>query len=92
VTGGRGSAVLVGAVGALAAAVPLRRAVAGRPRWTRSNYRGTTVSLAGGPAVAIGALAAATCAAAPGAVVCGTVAGVLGLYDDLFGETHARAG
>lgn len=60
------------------------------PRWARSNYRGSTVNLAGGPALA----AAATLSAAAGAgsarragavLVAGLGAGAVGLYDDLVG-------
>ena len=70
--------------------IVLRRVAVGRPRWQRTNFRGTTVSLTAGPAVAAGALAGAAGAGVPGALLCGGAAGALGLYDDLYGDTHAR--
>jgi len=69
----------------------LRRAVAGRPRWVRSNFRGRAVHLSAGPAVAGAAIAGAALAPAAGAaVLAGGAAAALGLYDDLYGDTHAR--
>jgi UDP-N-acetylmuramyl pentapeptide phosphotransferase/UDP-N-acetylglucosamine-1-phosphate transferase len=59
--------------------------------WQRTNYRGRTVSLVGGPSLA----AAATVSAAAGApsvvaalaaVTAGLGAGAVGLYDDLVGQ------
>lgn len=56
----------------------------------RTNYRGRTVSLAGGPALAAGAtlgaaLGAPGPAVAAAAITAGTTAGAVGLYDDLVG-------
>jgi UDP-N-acetylmuramyl pentapeptide phosphotransferase/UDP-N-acetylglucosamine-1-phosphate transferase len=88
---------LLAAAGAAAGAVALaqvrrRTAPAGVPtaRWARSNYRGSTVDLAGGPALAVaataGALAgSADAGSAAAAVVAGLGAGGVGLYDDLVG-------
>ena len=81
------------AAGALAFAGErlLRHAVEGQFRWTRSNFRGRTVSLSAGPAVAGAALTAtALSPATGGAVLVGGTAAALGLYDDLYGDTHAR--
>ena len=68
-----------------------------RPRVTRTtrgrrrNYRDREVLLSAGPAATAGALVATGClASAPAAVVVGATAGVLGLYDDLYGDSHAR--
>lgn len=69
----------------------LRPAVADRQRWTRSNFRGRDVQLSAGPALAGAAIV--TIAFAPatrGAVLAGGTAAALGLYDDLYGDTHAR--
>jgi UDP-GlcNAc:undecaprenyl-phosphate GlcNAc-1-phosphate transferase len=66
----------------------------GAERWTRSNFRGDQVSLALGPAVAIGGLVGLAAAGAGGrrASAIGLVAGTaaVGLYDDLYGDRHAR--
>lgn len=56
----------------------------------RTNFRGRTVSLAGGPALAAGAtlgaaLGAPGPAVAAAAVTAGAAAGAVGLYDDLVG-------
>jgi UDP-N-acetylmuramyl pentapeptide phosphotransferase/UDP-N-acetylglucosamine-1-phosphate transferase len=59
-------------------------------QWQRSNYRGARVSLAGGPTVAIGALTGAANQSSAAAFACGASAAVLGLYDDLYGDSHAR--
>jgi hypothetical protein len=48
------------------------------------------VDLAGGPAAAIGVLAALVAAQAPAATLATAAAAGLGLYDDLAGHTHAR--
>lgn len=88
---------LVGAVAAgatLAALAAVRRWPPGGPqRWRRTNFRGRTVDLLGGPAAIAGAVATGVALAAtgsPGALVVTATAGGLGLYDDLAGETHAR--
>lgn len=59
-------------------------------RWARTNFRGRTVSLAGGPALA-GAAALTAAAGAPGPaaaaalLTAGLGSGAVGLYDDLVG-------
>lgn len=59
-------------------------------RWRRQNYRGRTVSLAGGPALAAGLVSGSVLGRAwPAGVAAATAAG-FGLYDDLAGDTHAR--
>lgn len=95
-TGLVGRVVLI-AAGAAASAVALaglRRLTetAGQPapRWSRSNFRGRTVNLVGGPAVAGAAVVAAAAGArgpaqAAVALTAGATAGVVGLYDDLVG-------
>jgi hypothetical protein len=65
----------------------------GTAGWTRSNFRGEPVSLALGPAVALGGLAGladsgSTSRRAAMGLVAGTAA--VGLYDDLYGDRHAR--
>ncbi|MGH8829396.1 MAG: hypothetical protein ACRDVZ_17690, partial [Jiangellaceae bacterium] len=60
----------------------------GRQRWERTNHRGGTVTLAAGPAVALGA--AAGVAIAPGVsrrvraagILTSLAVGTVGLYDD----------
>jgi UDP-N-acetylmuramyl pentapeptide phosphotransferase/UDP-N-acetylglucosamine-1-phosphate transferase len=61
------------------------------PVWQRANYRGRTVSLAGGPSLAVAAAASAAAgapnvAAAAAAMTAGLGAGAVGLYDDLVGQ------
>jgi len=69
----------------------LRRVVAQRTRWTRTNFRGRTVQLSAGPALAGAAIVAvAGTPGAGGGVLAGSAAAALGLYDDLYGDTHAR--
>lgn len=86
---GRGRRLLLAAAGAVAA----RAALAGLrritepdgkpiPPWARTNFRGDTVNLAGGPAVAA---AAAITTGSPAGLVAGLGAGAVGLYDDLVG-------
>ena len=76
---------------ALAAEQGLRRVAATHPRWTRHNYRDRTVVLSGGPGAVAGALVATGClASAPGALAVGASGAALGLYDDLYGDSHAR--
>jgi len=65
----------------------------------RTNFRGRTVSLAGGPALAVGATVAAAAGADSGsaraaALVAGLGAGAVGGYDDLVGgrPEHAAKG
>lgn len=69
----------------------LRAVVADDPRWTRTNYRRRAVLLTGGPAVAGAAIAgAAVSGGGAGPLLAGGTAAVLGLYDDLYGDSHAR--
>lgn len=86
-----GRLLLVGA-GVLAARTALRTVSAG-PRAAvldRTNFRGRTVTLAGGPALAAGAsvaaaLGAASPPAAAAALAAGIGSGAVGLYDDIVG-------
>lgn len=78
-----------GAVAARVALTPLR--VWAPPQWHRTNFRGSTVSLAGGPALAVAASVTAAAgapgpAAAAAALTAGLGAGGVGLYDDLVGQ------
>lgn len=82
-------AALAAAVAAGAEPV-LRRAVGGHDRWRRRNFRDREVVLSGGPAVAAGVLVAVAVPPLPAAVIAGASAAVLGLYDDLYGDRHAR--
>ncbi|BCJ67951.1 hypothetical protein [Polymorphospora rubra] len=84
--------LLVAGVGVLAARAALG-AVAATPQapaLDRTNFRGRTVTLAAGPALAVGASVAAA-AGAPGpasgaaAAVAGLACGAVGLYDDVVG-------
>lgn len=88
--------LLAGAVAVRAALPAVRTAATGRSRldpgarWLRSNFRGRTVSLAGGPALA-GPVALTAAAGAPGlaaavaVLTAGLGSGAVGLYDDLVG-------
>jgi UDP-GlcNAc:undecaprenyl-phosphate/decaprenyl-phosphate GlcNAc-1-phosphate transferase len=71
----------------------LRSDPVGPDRWERTNYRGREVTLLLGPAVGIGALAG-VCAAAPrartAALLAVSSAAAVGVYDDLYGDRHAR--
>lgn len=91
---GRGRQFLAAAASAVVTASVLaarnRFGAAGSDRWSRKNYRGRTVSLAGGPAVAAGLMTGATASAAWPAAVAATTAAAFGLYDDLAGDSHAR--
>jgi UDP-N-acetylmuramyl pentapeptide phosphotransferase/UDP-N-acetylglucosamine-1-phosphate transferase len=97
-TGWRSAATRLLLAGAGAAAVRLtlptwrgRVATTSPEVWRRTNFRGATVSLAGGPALAaaasltaaVGAPSPATAAAA---LTAGLGAGGVGLYDDLVGQ------
>ncbi|TDC48556.1 hypothetical protein E1212_20850 [Jiangella ureilytica] len=94
-----GSLVAAGAAGA-AAWLASRQVGAAKPGgaelWERKNFRGSTVTLAAGPAVAAGA--AAGIAVAPGlparvrtaGVAAAVAVGAVGLYDDLFGSTASK--
>ncbi|GAA3451658.1 hypothetical protein [Dactylosporangium matsuzakiense] len=87
---------LAGPVGGGVARAVLR-ALQGRPALRRTNFRGRTVSLAGGPALAVGATAGAIVHRpehAAAAAVAGLGSGAVGLYDDLVGgrPEHAAKG
>ncbi|MEU7842641.1 hypothetical protein AB0B39_16950 [Micromonospora sp. NPDC049114] len=84
--------LLIAGAGAAAARYALRevRTAPVGPALQRTNFRGRTVTLAAGPALAAGATAAgvfgATSAASGGAaLVAGLGAGGVGLYDDVVG-------
>ncbi|WBB94623.1 hypothetical protein [Verrucosispora sp. WMMC514] len=84
--------LLVAGAGAVAARYALRviRTAPPAPALERTNFRGRTVTLAGGPALALAASGAAACGAAsvPAAaatLVAGLGAGAVGLYDDVVG-------
>jgi UDP-N-acetylmuramyl pentapeptide phosphotransferase/UDP-N-acetylglucosamine-1-phosphate transferase len=96
-TGRRTALAVTGAVAAraaLAAAAALTDHPAGAP-WRRTNYAGRPVSLLGGPALAAAATTSAALGAPAGqrtaALVVGTVAGVVGGYDDLAGARPEQA-
>jgi UDP-N-acetylmuramyl pentapeptide phosphotransferase/UDP-N-acetylglucosamine-1-phosphate transferase len=79
----------IGAVAARQAGVAARSAVPSAPL-ARTNYRGRSVSLAGGPALALAATGAAALGAGGGrlraaAMVAGIGSGAVGLYDDIVG-------
>ncbi|WP_428983143.1 hypothetical protein [Phytohabitans maris] len=83
----RALAVAAGVAGARA----VLRALGAREALSRTNFRGRTVSLAGGPALAAGAavsaaVAAPSPAAAAAALTAGLGSGAVGLYDDVAGE------
>ncbi len=75
----RAGAALLG--GGLAVALRHLPLPGGAVRWERSNYRGETVSLAAGPALALAAAGSAALPQ-PAALVAGLAAGLLGAYDD----------
>jgi UDP-N-acetylmuramyl pentapeptide phosphotransferase/UDP-N-acetylglucosamine-1-phosphate transferase len=81
------------ALGALAARAALSwiKQDARAAELRRTNFHGRTVTLAGGPALAIGAtlgaaLGARSTAASAAAVTAGVTAGAVGFYDDLVGN------
>jgi UDP-GlcNAc:undecaprenyl-phosphate GlcNAc-1-phosphate transferase len=83
-------AFVVAAAGAAKATRSLRAAPpGGDTRWERSNFRGSRTSLLGGPAAVAGAFAGIA-TVSPAAAVTVAGAGALGLYDDLWGDSHAR--
>ena len=97
----RGRPLVLAAAGALAARAGLTgaAALAARPagaRWQRTNYARRPVSLLGGPVLAAAATATAAAGAPAGqraaAVVVGSVAGLVGGYDDLAGARPEQAG
>lgn len=84
--------LLVAGLGALAARTALGAAATApsAPTLQRTNFRGRTVTLAAGPALAVGASVSAA-AGAPGpaagaaAAVAGLACGAVGFYDDIVG-------
>ena len=91
---GRSRPLLAVVTGAVASSACLRARdnphVRDDRRWQRQNFRGRTVSLAGGPALAAGLAAGSAVGSAwPAGVAAATAAG-FGLYDDLAGDSHAR--
>lgn len=92
---GRTRAVgLLAAGGTTAAWWWARQSAAGAdPAWQRRNYRDREVSLLLGPAVAAGAalgVAAAVPAPRRAAVMAVATIGLVGAYDDRYGDSHAR--
>ncbi|GAB3843458.1 hypothetical protein GCM10029963_18340 [Micromonospora andamanensis] len=84
--------LLVAGIGAVAARYALReiRTAPAAPALERTNFRGRTVTLAAGPALAVGASAAvvggaASVPAGAATLVAGLGAGAVGLYDDVVG-------
>ncbi|MER7461020.1 hypothetical protein [Micromonospora sp. NPDC126480] len=84
--------ILVAGAGAAVARYALRevRTSPGGPALERTNFRGRTVTLAAGPALAAGAAACGAFGAPGGAaggaaLVAGLGAGAVGLYDDVVG-------
>ncbi|MFJ6200163.1 hypothetical protein [Micromonospora sp. NPDC092111] len=84
--------LLAAAAGAAAARYALReiRTAPVGPALERTNFRGRTVTLAAGPALAVGASGAGALGAGSGpagaaALVAGLGAGAVGLYDDVVG-------
>jgi UDP-N-acetylmuramyl pentapeptide phosphotransferase/UDP-N-acetylglucosamine-1-phosphate transferase len=87
-----GRRLLVAGIGALAArqALTLVATSVHPAQLARTNFRGRQVTLAGGPALALGATTAAALGAGSGraraaTVVAGLGAGAVGVYDDLVG-------
>jgi UDP-GlcNAc:undecaprenyl-phosphate/decaprenyl-phosphate GlcNAc-1-phosphate transferase len=89
------SARVVGAItaGVVAAAWAALQRAPQADRWACSNYRDRDVTLLLGPAVAAGALAGVTVAAPTArraALLAISTAAAVGVYDDLYGDKHAR--
>jgi UDP-GlcNAc:undecaprenyl-phosphate GlcNAc-1-phosphate transferase len=83
-------ALTAGVVGA--AWVALQRAPT-MAKWERQNYRDRPVTLLLGPAIGIGAVAGVAAArptARRAALVVVSSAAAVGVYDDLYGDRHAR--
>ena len=85
------------ALGAGLSTAALRAATASGAVPRRTNFRGSSVSMAGGPAVAFGATVAGvagaqTPCAAVAVAIAGTAAGLVGGYDDLAGTRTGPAG
>jgi UDP-GlcNAc:undecaprenyl-phosphate GlcNAc-1-phosphate transferase len=83
-------AVGAASLASVAAQQALRAFPPAHPRWQRENYRGRPVTLANGIAVTAGAAAGAVAAGRPDGAAVTIAAGALGLYDDLYGDSHAR--
>ncbi|HWA64782.1 MAG TPA: hypothetical protein VG899_00220 [Mycobacteriales bacterium] len=67
--------------------------VAGDPAWRRQNFRDRDVSLLLGPAVTAGAVAGLAAAMPPPrrrALLSVAAIGLVGAYDDRYGDSHAR--
>ena len=87
-TGSARVPALAGAVTlALSRVPPLRSA----PALQRTNHRGARVSLASGPALAVGAVLGAGLPL-PAAATAGLLSGAVGAYDDAAGRRPAQAG
>lgn len=86
------TAGLLAAGGTAAAWWWVRQSPAGSdPAWTRRNFRDREVSLLLGPAVAAGAtLGVVAAAPSPAGVLAVSAIGVVGAYDDRYGDSHAR--
>jgi UDP-N-acetylmuramyl pentapeptide phosphotransferase/UDP-N-acetylglucosamine-1-phosphate transferase len=94
----RRAALALSGAAAARAALAAAAALTARPsgaRWRRTNYAGRPVTLLGGPALALPATVTAVLGAPAGtrvaAAVVGTVAGVVGGYDDLAGARPEQA-
>lgn len=82
---------LIAVAAGVAAARAALRALGGHEALARTNFRGRTVSLAGGPALAVGAAVSAAVAApgpsaASAALTAGLGSGAVGLLDDVAGD------
>ncbi|MEV2242073.1 hypothetical protein [Micromonospora sp. NPDC049891] len=84
--------LLTAGIGAVAARYALHgiRTAPAAPALERTNFRGRTVTLAAGPALALGASGAGACGSASvpagaATLVAGLGAGAVGLYDDVVG-------
>jgi UDP-N-acetylmuramyl pentapeptide phosphotransferase/UDP-N-acetylglucosamine-1-phosphate transferase len=89
----RVAGLLAGATTALAWRSLQSSPAAADPDWLRQNFRDRDVSLLLGPAAAAGAvvgLAAAVPAPRRGAVLAVAAIGLVGAYDDRYGDSHAR--
>ncbi|WP_341720463.1 hypothetical protein QQG74_12570 [Micromonospora sp. FIMYZ51] len=91
--------LVVAGIGAAAARYTLRqvRTSPAGPGLARTNFRGRTVTLAAGPALALGASGAAAGGAASvpagaATLVAGLGAGAVGLYDDVVGARPEQKG
>jgi UDP-N-acetylmuramyl pentapeptide phosphotransferase/UDP-N-acetylglucosamine-1-phosphate transferase len=89
--------LVAAAVGAVGAKLAVRAVRSSRyaPALDRTNFRGRTVSLAGGPALALASTVSAAAAAdsprmAAAALTAGLGAGAVGLYDDVAREHSAK--